>query len=83
MREPARSTRQSAGWPQSDRLWPYVTVRGVYPQELSSPVYVQQMRDYQAALRLAGARDHADEDADFGVADGRVAAQRGCRLHAA
>jgi TolB-like protein/tetratricopeptide (TPR) repeat protein len=51
----------------SDRLWPYVTVRGVYPQELSSPVYVQQMRDYQAALRLAGARDHADEDADFGA----------------
>jgi TolB-like protein/tetratricopeptide (TPR) repeat protein len=51
----------------SDRLWPYATVRGVYPQELSSPVYVQQMKDYQAALRLAGARDHADEDAEFDV----------------
>jgi len=51
----------------SDRLWPYGTVRSVYPQELSSPIYVQQMRDYQAALRLAGARDHADEDADFGT----------------
>ena len=57
----------------ADRLWPYLTVRGVSPEELSSPVYVQQMRNYQAALRLAGARDHADEDADFGVlADGSL-----------
>ena len=33
----------------------------------------QQIRDYQAGLRLAGARDHADEDADFGVpADGSL-----------
>ncbi|HEX5006187.1 MAG TPA: rhodanese-like domain-containing protein, partial [Hyphomonadaceae bacterium] len=56
-----------------DRLWPYFTVRGVYPEELSSPVYVQQIRNYQAGLRLAGARDHADEDADFGVlADGAL-----------
>jgi hypothetical protein len=52
---------------EGDRLWPYYTIRGVYPEELSSPVYVQQIRNYQAALRLAGARDHADEDADFGV----------------
>ena len=36
-------------------------------------MYVQQIRNYQAALRLAGARDHADEDADFGVpADGSL-----------
>ena len=57
----------------ADRLWPYFTVRGVSPEELSSPVYVQQIRNYQAALRLAGARDHADEDADFGVpADGSL-----------
>ncbi len=39
----------------ADRLWPYGTVRGVYPEELSSPVYVEQIRDYQAGLRLAGA----------------------------
>jgi adenylate cyclase len=51
----------------SVRLWPYGTVRAVYPEELSSPVYVRQMADHQAALSLAGARDHADEDADFGV----------------
>jgi hypothetical protein len=58
---------------EGDRLWPYFTVRSVYPEELSSPVYVQQIRNYQAALRLAGARDHADEDADFGIpADGAL-----------
>jgi len=58
---------------EGDRLWPYFTIRGVYPEELSSPVYVQQIRNYQAALRLAGARDHADEEADFGVpADGSL-----------
>jgi hypothetical protein len=58
---------------EGDRTWPYFTVRGVYPEELSSPVYVQQIRNYQDALRLAGARDHADEDADFGVpADGSL-----------
>lgn len=51
----------------ANRLWPFGTVRGVYPEELSSPVYIQQIRDFQAALRLAGLRDHADEDADFGV----------------
>ena len=56
-----------------DRLWPFDTVRGVYPEELCSPVYVQQISDCQAGLRLAGMRDHADEDADFGVpADGSL-----------
>ena len=52
---------------EGDRLWPYFTIREVFPEELSSPVYVQQIRNYQAALRLTGARDHADENADFGV----------------
>jgi TolB-like protein/DNA-binding winged helix-turn-helix (wHTH) protein len=52
---------------EGDRLWPYFTIREVFPEELSSPVYVQQIRNYQATLRLAGARDHADENADFGV----------------
>jgi TolB-like protein/DNA-binding winged helix-turn-helix (wHTH) protein/Flp pilus assembly protein TadD len=58
---------------EGHRVWPYFTVRGVYPEELSSPLYVQQIRSYQDALRLAGVRDHADEDADFGVpADGSL-----------
>jgi len=52
---------------EGDRLWPYFTSREVFPEELFSPAYVQQIRNYQAALRLAGARDHADENADFGV----------------
>ena len=49
------------------KLWPYGTVRGVYPEELTSPVYVEQIRAFQTGLRLAGLRDHADEDADFGT----------------
>ena len=52
---------------EADRLWPYDTVRGRRPEILTSPVYVEQYRRYQDALRLAGERDHADEDADFGV----------------
>jgi adenylate cyclase len=52
---------------EADRLWPYDTVRGGAPEILTSPVYVEQYRRYQDALRLAGERDHADEDADFGV----------------
>jgi TolB-like protein/DNA-binding winged helix-turn-helix (wHTH) protein/tetratricopeptide (TPR) repeat protein len=52
---------------EADRLWPYDTVRGHAPEILTSAVYVEQYRRYQDALRLAGERDHADEDADFGV----------------
>ena len=52
---------------EADRLSPYDTVRSHAPEDLSSTVYVEQCRRYQAALRLAGERDHADEDADFGV----------------
>jgi rhodanese-related sulfurtransferase len=33
---------------------------------------VEQIKGYQAALRLAGERDHADEDADFGVPEDRA-----------
>jgi adenylate cyclase len=52
---------------EADRLWPYDTVRSYAPNELSSTIYAEQIRAYQAALRLAGLRDHADEDADFRV----------------
>jgi TolB-like protein/class 3 adenylate cyclase/Flp pilus assembly protein TadD len=45
-----------------NRLQPYYTVRSTrYEGSL------EQMERYRAALRLAGLRDHADEDADFGV----------------
>ncbi len=52
---------------EADRLWPYDTVRGQFPRLLTSPVFVEQIKQYQDALRLAGERDHADEYADFGV----------------
>jgi TolB-like protein/rhodanese-related sulfurtransferase len=57
---------------EADRLWPYDTVRGHSPDDQTSAVYAEQIRQYQAALRLAGERDHADEDADFGVPTDRA-----------
>jgi adenylate cyclase len=58
---------------QADGLWPFSTVRSQFPPLLTSPVFVEQIRRYQNALRLAGERDHADEEADFGVpADGAL-----------
>jgi adenylate cyclase len=54
------------------RLWPYVTVRNIgqtiSPRGLPEAAYTAQMVHVQEGLRLAGMRDHADEDADFGVA---------------
>jgi hypothetical protein len=50
-----------------NRLQPYFTVRGTW---IGSS---EQTERYRAALRLAGLRDHAEEDADFGVpADGNL-----------
>jgi adenylate cyclase len=58
----------------ADRLFPYDTVRSHWPSEQGgavsrdlSPVTSEQVRRFQDSLRLAGERDHADEDADFGV----------------
>jgi hypothetical protein len=49
------------------RLQPYFTVRSTWIGSL------EQSERYRAALRLAGLRDHAEEDADFGVpADGHL-----------
>ena len=53
---------------EADRAWPYDTVRTHWPEDYGNPIYVAQLESFQAALRLAGHRDHADEDADFGVA---------------
>jgi adenylate cyclase len=52
---------------EGNRLWPYDTVRSRAPGGSSSPVLAGQIERLQAALRLAGHRDHADENADFGV----------------
>jgi TolB-like protein/class 3 adenylate cyclase/Flp pilus assembly protein TadD len=52
----------------ANQIWPYGTVRSWTPADPSCRVCVVQMERFQEALRLAGQRDHADEDADFGVA---------------
>jgi hypothetical protein len=71
------SPRLTRGWfneahralSEVNRIWPYATVRSIAPGEIPfSSVYGKQIERFQAALRLAGLRDHADEDADFDVA---------------
>ncbi len=52
----------------ANRAWPYDTVRAHFPEDYNSPILVAQIKSFQAALRLAGHRDHAREDADFGAA---------------
>jgi adenylate cyclase len=53
---------------EANRHWPYDTVRGYGPQGLQpNRVYAAQMKRFQEGMRLAGLRDHADEDADFGA----------------
>jgi adenylate cyclase len=58
---------------EAHRLQPYVSVRTITAAgSLANPVYRQQLLHYQDALRLLGAREHADEDADFGVPEDAV-----------
>jgi adenylate cyclase len=52
---------------EANRTWPYDTVRSHYPVDPSNSLWTQAIERLQAALRLAGLRDHAEEDADFGV----------------
>jgi tetratricopeptide (TPR) repeat protein len=55
----------------ANRLWPFATVRSLpptmTPRGLPVPAYLAQMRHVQEGLRLAGLRDHADENADYGI----------------
>ena len=58
---------------EANRIWPYDTVRSHSPGEESSRAFAALVERTQAALRAAGLRDHADEDADFGVpSDGNL-----------
>jgi adenylate cyclase len=50
----------------ANRLAPYDTVRSHYP-EVCTPAYMAQIERFREGLRLAGLRDHAEEDANFGV----------------
>ena len=78
---PAGTRKHGARWPQHNKDWPFDTVRGHFPDDIN-PVFATQVRDYQDGLRRLGERDHADEDADFGVsADARPALEP-CGLYA-
>ena len=46
------------------QLRPTITARGFYGRPVMNPVFAAQMSRLQDGLRLAGIRDHADEDAD-------------------
>jgi adenylate cyclase len=57
---------------EASRLEPHDTVRSHFPEVLT-PVYMEQIERFREGLRLAGLRDHADEDADFRVdSDGEL-----------
>jgi tetratricopeptide (TPR) repeat protein len=53
---------------QANRLWPFATVRGDWRHPITSPALAGQVEHLEQGLRLAGLRDHADEDADYGIA---------------
>lgn len=52
---------------EAKRLWPFDTVRSETPTNPGNAVQGTQIKAFQDGLRRAGLRDHADEDADFGV----------------
>ena len=58
---------------EANRIWPYATVRTIAgafalgPPFRFNPIYLRQLERLRDAMRLTGVRDHAEEDADFGV----------------
>ena len=52
---------------ESNRLWSFATIRSAIPHHPVGEAYMAQLRRYQDGLRMAGLRDHADEEADFDV----------------
>jgi adenylate cyclase len=50
------------------QIWPFATLRTNAPENLASPVFREQNVRMIDGLRQAGLRDHADPDANFGVA---------------
>ncbi len=52
---------------EANRVFPYSTLRTQWAGGRPNPVHAEQIRHYIDGLRLAGLRDHAEEDADFGV----------------
>jgi adenylate cyclase len=52
---------------EASRLLPTITVREWSMGNGANPVFGLQIARVQEGMRIAGVRDHADEDADFGV----------------
>jgi hypothetical protein len=57
---------------EASRNWPALTARGYSLYHITNPVYLDQVARLRDGLRLAGIRDHADENADLGVASDDV-----------
>jgi TolB-like protein len=57
---------------EAHRLSPALTVRGHFQFEVRNATAMAQVAHMRDGLRLAGLRDHADEDADFGLASDNV-----------
>jgi adenylate cyclase len=56
---------------EADRLYPYYHTVRIFVPDPKYPLVVEQTARLQDGLRLAGERDHTEEEADFGVlADG-------------
>jgi TolB-like protein/DNA-binding winged helix-turn-helix (wHTH) protein len=63
-----RSAEAKRALAEADRLYPYYHTARIFVPDPAVPIYAEQIRRLQDALRLAGERDHTDEDGDFGVA---------------
>ena len=66
--------------PKQTALWPFDTVRSHSGRSLQSRRAPKQIETFQAALRLAGHRDHAEEDARFRRCRDDKPASRSCRI---
>jgi adenylate cyclase len=62
-----RTDEARAAAAEASRLWPTMTVRGWWMSPIANPVFAAQIARQEEGMRLAGIRDHADADANFGV----------------
>ena len=53
---------------EANRISPSVTLRSAFPGAEPGTLYATQIARVRDGLRLAGMRDHVEEDADFGIA---------------
>lgn len=51
----------------ANALWPYHTVHSFRANAIANNTFAAQIQRVREGLRLAGLRDHADENADFGI----------------